>query len=51
MNGLQLVLNENGDIEAVNENGEVIFLLPKPYMYDSEKNYCLDVHYEMSENN
>jgi len=51
VNGLELVLNENGDIEAINADNEVIFLMPKPYMYDKEGNYCHNVHYEITQKN
>ena len=51
VNNLTLELTDEGSIEAKNEDGEVIFVMPKPYMYDGEGNYCYDVHYEMSQKN
>ena len=51
VNGLELILNDDGDIEAINEDNDIIFLMSKPYMYDKEGNYCEDVHYEISQKN
>lgn len=51
VDGLKLVLNDNGEIEALNEENEVIFMMPKPFMYDDNDIYCEDVHYEIIEKN
>ncbi len=47
--GLTLKLNDDGSISAQNGSNEEIFNIPAPYMYDSNNNYCYDVHYELNE--
>ena len=49
--GLMLVKNTNGSISANDENGEEIFYIPAPFMYDSKNAYSYDVSYNLKENN
>ena len=49
--GLTLTKKEDGSISAVNENEEEIFLIPAPFMYDSNNVYSYDVEYNLSEKN
>ncbi|MEE0966033.1 MAG: DNRLRE domain-containing protein [Bacilli bacterium] len=48
---LELELNNAGDIIAKNSAGNSVFVMPKPFMYDSNGNYCDNVHYEITNKN
>ncbi len=49
--GLELVKNTDGSISANDENGQEIFYIPAPFMYDSKNVYSYDVSYTLNENN
>ena len=48
---LKLTLNNNGEIEARNTLDEVIFIMPKPYMVDTNNNRSEDVTYTINQEN
>ena len=49
--GLTLIKNQDGSISAKNAEGEDIFFIPAPFMYDSNDVYSYDVSYEIEEQN
>lgn len=49
--GLELVKNTDGSISANDENGEEIFYIPAPFMYDSKNAYSYDVSYTLAQSN
>ena len=44
---IELQLNEDGSIYAVNDHDEVVYIMPKAYMYDANGNTSYDVNYEL----
>ena len=49
-NGLQLTLEDGGNIAAYNEDGEAIFIIPAPNMTDNNGVYSEEVYYELTKN-
>lgn len=49
-NGLQLTLEDGGNITAYNEDGEAIFIIPAPNMTDNNGVYSEEVYYELTKN-
>lgn len=49
-NGLQLTLEDDGNITAYNEDGEAIFIIPAPNMTDNNGVYSEEVYYELTKN-
>lgn len=48
--GLYLELTENGDVNAISKStGELVFIIPKGYMFDSVGNFSDNVNYELKE--
>lgn len=47
---VSLVLNEHGDILALNAAGEYVFMIPKGYMFDANDAYSSAVTYALTEN-
>lgn len=47
-NGLQLTLEDGGNIAAYNEDGEAIFIIPAPNMTDNNGVYSEEVYYELT---
>ncbi len=44
-NGLSFVKNEDKSISVFNQNGEEVFYIPAPFMFDSNNQYCYEVEY------
>lgn len=51
VNDLKLILNDSGEIEAQNDLGNVVFLIPKAFMYDAKGSYSKNVTYDLREVN
>ena len=49
--GLDAVLNDDNSIDLNNQNGEAIFTIPAPYMYDDEYNYSTDIKTTLKKEN
>ncbi len=47
--GLELQLNGDGSITAEDENGETVYTIPAPFMYDSSDRYSNSVYYALEE--
>lgn len=48
-NGLQLNLEDNGEITAYNEDKDAVFIIPAPNMTDNNGVFSEDVYYELTE--
>lgn len=48
--GLYLTLQANGDIYAISDSTEeIVFVIPKGYMFDANGEYCENVDYDLTE--
>ncbi|MBP3484357.1 MAG: hypothetical protein J6K00_04590, partial [Oscillospiraceae bacterium] len=46
---LSAELNDGGDVEFKNDEGEIVFVIPAPYMVDANGEYSDAAHYELIE--
>lgn len=49
LDGLEPVLQEDGSVDLLDENSEVKFTIPAPYMWDANDVYSDAVYYELEE--